>query len=454
MKLIKDKEFYKTVLALGVPIMLQNLIFFLVSVVDTIMLSRASINDELVSAVELANKPSFLLALTVIGLSGGGISLASQYWGKGDVKAIRKITGMIMQTGVLLSFIMGTLVLLFPYGTMRIFTNDPIIIEKGILYLEIMGWSYYLMGISLVLSSMLRSVEIVKIALYADIIGLVINVFLNWVLIFGNLGAPALGVQGAAIATLIARISAFFIICIYTFMIDQRLKFRLRNIIGFNLPLFKDIVKYGYPVLITQMIWALGITIQAMIIGRVNYTTGDFVAANAACGVVYQLYMVAMFGAANAAVVITGKTIGEGKFHEAKQKADTLYKISIIIGALVCVSVILTRGLIASIFRFSPETDAMLRELLIFVGIVAFFGSIAVMTIGGVFRGSGDTRFCLCLESIAMLGIAIPLAALLAFVFKAPFIGVYIGMKVDELIKTIVCSVRIRGNRWIKTLTR
>ena len=454
MQLIRDKQFYKTILAIGVPIMLQNLINFLVNMVDTIMLSRASLNDELVSAADLANKPGFLLALTLIGLTGGGIALASQYWGKGDIKAIRKITAMILQTGVLLAFLSGTAVLLFPYGTMKIFTDNMIIIEKGVIYLQVIGWTYFIIGISIVLASMLRSVEVVKIALFADIAGLSLNVFLNWIMIFGNLGFPALGIQGAAIATLIARIVTFIIIVIYVFAADKRLKFRLRDIFCFDLSLFKDIIKYSFPVMVTQMVWALGITFQAMIIGRVTYVDGDFVAANAACSIIYLLFMVAMFGAGNAAIVITGKTIGEGKLHEAKHKADTFYKISVLMGALICVSIILTRGLIISIFNFSSETETMAKNLLIFVGIVAFFGSIASMTIAGVFRGGGDTRFCLGIELSAMWGVAIPLAALLVFVFKAPVPIVYIGMKIDEFIKTIICSIRIKGHRWIKKMTK
>jgi putative MATE family efflux protein len=419
-KLIRDKRFYKDVLTIGVPIMLQNLVSFSVSMADTVMLSRASLSDELVSAADLANKPVFLLVLTLIGLTGGGIALSSQYWGKGEVAPIRKITAMILQTGILISFLAGTAVLLFPSGTMRIFTADPVVIGKGAEYLSIVGWSYYIVGITVVLAAMLRSVEIVRVALYADITALLISVSFNWVLIFGNLGFPALGIRGAAISTLTARIVSLLIISTYVFVVDKRLGFRPRHIPRFDRRLFGDILKYGFPVLLGQMTWALGITAQAMIIGRVDYTVGDFVAANAANSVIYQLFIVAVYGAANASVVIVGKSIGEGKLLEARHKADTMYKLGAMAGALVCISIITTRKWVIGIFGLSPETEAMATELLVLVGIVAFLGSIATVTIAGVFRGGGDTRFCLGIEITAMWGVAIPLALLMAFVFKAP----------------------------------
>jgi Na+-driven multidrug efflux pump len=252
------------------------------------------VSDELVSAADLANKPVSLLMMTLLGLTGGGIALSSQYWGKGEVAPIRRIAAMILQTGVLISFLAATAILLFPQGTMRIFTADPVVIEKGAEYLGIAGWSFYIVGITIVFAAMLRSVEIVRVALYADITALVISVSLNWVLIFGNLGFPALGIRGAAISTLTARIASLLIISTFVFVLDKRLKFRPKHVFGFDRRLFGDIIKYGFPVLLGQMTWALGITVQAMIIGRVDYTAGDFVAANAANNVIYQLFIVAV----------------------------------------------------------------------------------------------------------------------------------------------------------------
>lgn len=453
MILIKNRQFYKTVLTIGIPIALQNLITFSVSLADTVMLSRASHIDELVSAADLANKTMFLLIITLFGLTGGGVVLASQYWGKGDMKSIRKITAMILHMGFIISCAMGAAVLLFPSGVMAIFTKDAIIIEKGAEYLSIVGWSYFLLGISTILMIMLRSVEVVKIALLADIAALVLSISLNWVLIFGNLGFPALGIRGAAISTLIARTVSFLIAIIYVFFIDKRLQFRIKDIWCFDAPLFRDILKYGFPVLFHQVAWAMGITVQAMIIGHIDYAAGNFIAANAATGVIFHLFMVAMFGMSNAAIIIVGKSIGEGKPVEAQDKAQTLFTLSFMMGILVCSVILITRNATITVFMLSPETDALARELLVYVAFLAFFTSIASMSLAGIFRGGGDTRVCLIIEMTCMWGVAIPLATLCAFVFKLPIPVVYIAMKIDEVIKVIICSVRIRGNTWIRNLT-
>ncbi|MCL2633886.1 MAG: MATE family efflux transporter [Oscillospiraceae bacterium] len=442
------------IITIGLPIALQNLITFSVSMADTIMLGHASYDDELISAADLANKPIFLLIITLFGLAMGGLTLASQYWGKGDVKTIRRITAMILQMGVLISAAAGVFVLVFPAVTMRIFTNNEIVIQKGVEYLQIVGWSYFLVGFSIMMTIMLRSVEVVRVALFASIAALVLNIPLNWLLIFGNFGFPELGIQGAAIGTVIARAAEFMIIAVYVFLIDKKLKFRFKDVFDFDKTLFKDIMKYGFPVLFNEVAWASGITVQAMIVGRIDYVEGDFVAANAANGVIFQLFMVAMFGTANAALVIVGKAIGEGKLDEAKIKADMLFKIGAFMGIAVCFLIIATRHFIIGIFGLSPETEELAKELLIYGGIIAFFASVATMSIVGVFRGGGDTRFCLIIEVACMWGLAVPLAAVLAFYFQFPVWIVYLGMKSDEIVKTVICFIRIRGVKWIKILTR
>jgi putative MATE family efflux protein len=421
------------------------------------MLSRASQTDELVSAASLAGQTLFLLIVTLMGLSGGGVVLASQYWGKGDVGAIRKIAAMILQIGVIFSLIIGTIVLLFPSGVMTIFTKEALVIEKGAEYLSITGWSYFLIGISFVLMNMLRSVEVVKVALYADITALCISIFLNWVLIFGNLGFPELGIKGAAISTLIARIVSFLICITYVFLIDKRLKFRAKHLLSFNLPLFRDILKYGIPVLLAQMGWGLGITVSAIIVGHVDYARGDFIAAYAAINVTYQLFMVGMFGVSTASQIIVGKEIGKNEpdsKKNARHKADTLLKIGVMLGAVNCAGILLTRNLIVSVFTFSPETEALAKELLIYTAFVALVASVAVMTLGGIFRGGGDTRFCMIVEMTCMWGVAIPLAALSAFVFKLPVPFVYAAMKSHEFIKIFISLPRLRSGRWVRVLTK
>jgi len=454
LKLIKNRAFYKQILAIGIPIALQQLIGFLINTADTYMLSRASQSDELVSAANLANNPFFLLMITIFGLGGGGVTLASQYYGKGDVKTIRKITAMILHCGILLSFLFGTAVLLFPEAIMTLFTNNAESIRLGADYLKIVGWSYYTFGAFSVLVNMLRSVAVVRISLFCDILSLILNITLNWVLIFGNLGAPALGIKGAAIATLVSRGVGFAVMMSYVFIFDKKLRFRLKNLFSFDKRLFGDIVKYSFPVMFNEMMWAFAIIIQAAIIGHIDYAVGDIVAANAANGIIFQLCLIFTMGVSNSALVIMGKTVGEGKLDEARQKADTFYIMGLVIGLLNMTVILLLRNVAPLAFALSPETTELAKSLLVYVAIVTFFATMATMSICGIFRGGGDTRFCFAIEMAAMWGVAIPVAFILAFAVKPRVELIYFGMKIDEVIKTVICTIRVRGNRWIKTLTR
>jgi len=307
-----------------------------------------------------------------------------------------------------------------------------------------------------VLMSMLRSVEVVRVALFADITALIISISLNWVLIFGNLGFPALGIEGAALSTLTARIVSFIICVTYVLIIDKRLNFRIKNIFGFDLPLYKDILKYGLPVLFAQMAFALGVSASAIIVGHVDYTAGDFIAAYAAVNVTYQFFMVAMFGVAASSQIIVGKEIGRGEpdsNENARNKADTLLKLGVMMGVVNCAAILLSRNLIIQVFAFSPETELLAKELLICVAFVAMGASVAVMTLGGIFRGGGDTKFCLIVEVTCMWGVAIPLAVFSAFVLKLPVPLVYLAMKSHEFIKIFISLARIKSGKWVRKLT-
>ncbi|MDR0196787.1 MAG: MATE family efflux transporter [Oscillospiraceae bacterium] len=450
----KDKQLYKSIFAIGIPITLQQLVSFSVSMADAVMLGWASEADELISAASLANQLFFLFMLTMVGLTGGGITLAAQYWGKGDVESIRKIVAMILHAGVIISFTAGTAVLLFPADVMGLFTKNAVIIEKGVEYLRIVGYSYFMCGISFTLMAMLRSVEIVKISLFTDLASLAISVFLNWVLIFGNMGFPALGIKGAAIATLIARFVGFAVFAVYVFAIDKRLKFRVKDIFRFDGRLFGDLVKYGFPVLLNETIWALAIVVQAAIIGHIEYAKGDPVAASAAANQVFQLFSAAIIGISNAAMITVGKSVGEGDSGEARRKAGTFFGISVVLGVICCALILLSRDLTVRAFDLSFETQALAKQLLFVTAFVIIFSSIASMSIIGTLRGGGDTRFCLIVELAALWGFALPLSAVFAFVLKLPVAAVMVGMKSDEAIKTVICAVRIKSGVWIKKVTR
>ena len=213
MQFIKEKSFYKTLVALALPIALQDLIKFGLNLMDNVMVGAVS--ETALSGVSLANQPFFMFSMLCFGLAGGGAVLITQYYGKKDMATVRKVVSMTLSITIAFSVLIGAAVLLFPEFFMRIFTDKEELIPVGVEYLRIVGWTYFLYGISNTLVLVLRSVQVVKVTLLANAMAFVLNVFLNWVLIFGKLGMPALGVRGAAIATLTARFVEFLFLLVY-----------------------------------------------------------------------------------------------------------------------------------------------------------------------------------------------------------------------------------------------
>lgn len=451
---IRERRFYRRILTIAVPIALQNLITLVTSMMDTVMLGRADDTGVLLSASSLANQPFFILTITTFGLSGAASVLASQYWGKGDTRSIRSVFSLIIKAAAILSFVMGTVVLLFPSAIMGLYSNDPLVIEKGVDYLRIIGFAYYTFGISNTIICTLRGIEVVKISVVVNLASLLTNVFLNWVLIFGNLGAPALGIKGAAIATLCARLLEFVITILYLFVIDKRLQFRPRHLLRFHKVLARDLLRCGTPVVINELAWSLGITVQAAILGHIRYAAGDPVAANSIAGIVQQLSTVFIFGIANAAAVMVGMAIGEGKTEQAKQQAHTFKYLSFVIGILACGLILLLKDVFVDFYNIPTETKELAKQLMMVIAFVTIFVSSSSVLIVGVLRGAGDTTFCLTAEMICLWLIATPLAFVLANVVHAPVPLVLIGMKIDEPSKTLACLFRMRSDKWLRSLTR
>jgi putative MATE family efflux protein len=451
--MIRDKKFYKNIIAITIPIAVQNLISLATSLMDTVMLGRADNTGVFLSGSSLANQPFFILSIISFGLSGAATVLSSQYWGKRDTASIRTIFSIMLKVAFIISAIMAIGVLTTPEKIMGLYSNNPEIIAAGTSYLKIIGWAYFLFGLSGTMICMIRSVELVKISVVVNLSSFVVNVFLNWVLIFGNLGAPALGIRGAAFATLTARSLEFIITFVYIFFIDKRLGFKPKHLLLFNKLFAVDLLKHGAPVFINEFVWSLGTSLQAAILGHINYASGDPVAANSIASMTQQLSSVIIFGIANAAAVIIGKSVGEGCTKRAFEEAKTLKVMSYIVGAAACALILMLKGVIIKFYTVPEETKILADQLMIAVAFITFFVSISAVTVVGILRGGGDTRFCLFAEMSTLWFIALPLA-LIGMLIKLPVVAVLLLMKIDEPIKSIICIVRINRNKWIKSLTR
>ena len=453
-KIITEKNFYISMLSIAIPIAMQNLIVFGVSMTDTIMLGR--LGDIQLSASAQANQPSFVFQMFIFGLAGGGSVLTAQYWGKGNIEAVKRIIAIVIRVVIVSSILLSVLVLIFPEEVMKFYlknntATDRIIFSEAVSYLKIVAYSYFFFGISIAFTFIIRSIEIVKISVITSSVSFLFNLFFNWVFIFGNIGAPALGIKGAAIATLIARISDFILIVLYIFFIDKKLSFTFKYLLKHDVQLFKDFIKYSVPVVANELAWATGITIQAAILGKLSTT---ILAASSISLVLQQLATLITFGVGSAASVLVGKRIGEGNMDKARSTASTIMFLSVILGIIGSVTILIFRKPFVNLYNIQKETKILALNLLIITAVLVLFISISVNSIVGVLRGAGDTKYAFKLEMGTLWLIALPFGLLSGFVFKMPILVTYCLLKIDEPIKAFIAYIRTTKKSTYKSVTR
>jgi len=445
---VKDKSFYRKLLTIAIPVALQGLITFGVNMTDTIMLG--SFGEIMLSGSSLANSFYSLFHILCLGLCGGSSVICSQYWGKQDKESVKKMVSILLKMTFLVAVGFMLLVFIMPGTIMSIFTNEKTVIEAGVKYFSFLRYAFIFHGLSLAGTAVLRSIGVVQLPLFASICSFTFNIFFNWMFIFGKLGAPRMEIAGAAVGTLLARIIEFMIIIGYLLFKDKQLGFRLHNLKGFSKDIFTRYYKTGLPVLISDAILALGNNAVAIIIGQMG---SNFVAANSITQMVVQIISVFSMALSNAASVITGKTIGEGKKDEAYHQGVTFFVIAIMIGIVGGIIIYLLRPLAIDLYNVTDETKAIANQILAAVSIIFIFQAQDGCLTKGVLRGGGDTKF-LMFADVAFLWIAsIPLGIITGLVLHLPPSIVYVFLKIDLIIKAIICIKRLFSKQWIKDVT-
>lgn len=443
------KRFYKQVLILVIPMALQNLINVGVTATDVVMLGKVS--ETVLSGASLAGQIQFIMNLFFFGLTSGATVLTAQYWGKGDTRTIEKVLGIGLTFGIIVAVIFTTAAMLIPSTLMRIFTNDPEVIIEGTKYLRIVGWSYLLMAITQVYLNIVRSIERVVIATVVFSISLIVNVMLNWILIFGKFGFPALEVEGAAIATLIARGVELAIVIWYAIFRNKVVRIRIKDMYHFDSALVKDFLKYVSPVVVNELLWGLGMAAYAAIIGRLG---SPAVAANSVAQVARQLAMVVVFGIASATAIYLGKTIGEKKEELAKAYAKRFIWLSLIFGILGGILILLSLPIIKANLALSDQAKYYVGIMFKIMAVYGLGQALNTTIIVGILRAGGDTKIGLIFDVGSMWCGSIIFGLLAAFVFQAPVPIVYLCLMSDEFIKIPLSLKRFKTNKWLNNVTR
>lgn len=442
-------KFYRNVFALVVPMALQNLINVGVTAADVIMLGR--VGEKALSGASLAGQVQYIMVLFLFGLTSGATVLTAQYWGKGDKRTIEKILGIGMKAALLVTVVFMAAALCIPGLLMKIFTNDPEVISEGIKYLRIVAFSYVFMGITQVYLYIMRSVERVVVATVVYLVSLLCNVVLNSIFIFGLLGFPAMGVQGAALGTLISRLVELLLVFGYARLYNKDIKFRFAYFMKSDRMLLMDFLRYALPVVMNEVMWGLGTAANTAILGHMGSAA---VAANSVAQVARQLATVVAFGLASATAIYLGKTIGEQKFEQAKAYAHRFLVLSVIMGLAGGALVLGAAPIATSMLALTDTAKEYLKFMFFVMSYFVVAQSFNTTLVVGTFRSGGDTRFGLIMDVATMWGCSILLGWLAAFVLKLSVPVVYVILMCDELIKLPITWIRYRSLKWLKDVTR
>ena len=422
--MLNKKDFLKYASTLAFPIMLQNLIGTLVNIADTVMLGYVS--QTAMSASSLANQYTFILFCLYYGMATGTSVLCAQYWGKGDKKTVEKILGLAERISLIISLVFFVISFTMPTAIMKIFTNSPETIAAGREYLKVISFSFVFMGFSQIFMSALRSIGKIMLPSVTYIVSLCVNVLCNATFIFGLFGLPKLGVTGVALGTVIARISEVLICLIYSLR-SSDVRFRIKYFFAKSDILLQDFIKIATPAVINDVVWSFANSAFAAILGHIG---DDMVAANAVAVMVVNIGAIACRGFANATTII--------------------------VSLIGCVVILAIRPIILDFYR-DKLTETAIYYLGIFIIMTTwrFVGEgINTCLICGCFRGGGDARFGMIVDTIFMWLVAVPLTFLAAYVFKLPPVWVYFVMTLDEFEKMPVVFIHYFRNKWLTNITR
>lgn len=451
----REPGFYKRLMYLSMPIVLQNLITFSLGLIDTFMVSQLG-NTEM-AAVTAANVPVFLLISIVFGVQSGLGILVSQYWGKQDMRSISRAIGVAAASGVVVAALLAAVLFLWPVQIMDLLSNNHQLSVLGAPYLKLIGISYIFNMVSSVYASAQRSAENPSFGMKLFGASTLINTGLNYLLIFGKLGFPMLGIQGAAIATLCARICEF-IICLLYALRDRRIRIQWAAFFRPGWDMLRRFLKYASPVVLNEAAWGLGNSLLTVILGYTENSV-EMLAANAVMGNLSRLFLVFCFGLGAAVSVLVGKAIGEGRSQdEIMDLSRALLRFTIVSGIILTVFALslvptLFVPVVFPLFKLYGESAVIATALAVTAFATIPLHAHSISSITGVLRAGGDVFWSAALDLGPQWCIGLPLTALCALVLKTGIWPIAIAMQLEYFVKVPLCEYRVRSRKWIHDVT-
>ncbi len=457
--ILRDKSFLRRTFAITIPIVLQNLLNNLVNLVDTLMIGQ--LGETSIAAVGLANKLFFVYALLMFGVSSGSSILSAQYWGKRELINIKRVLKVSLFIGVGVSMLFVIPGFFFPDIVMSIFTPLEGTISEGSKYLVIIVFSYPLTAVTMTYVSVLRSMNYVKLPIIITTVSIVINVVLNYGLIYGNMGFPKMGVAGAALATLIARIAEFIVLLFLVYRHKagdgklgdfvhqkyEKAKEQERKFI--HKAFLKKYFGTATPVILNEFMWGLGVTMYSLVYGRM----GDAATASITItNTVEQVALVFFFGICQAAAILLGNELGSDKLDVAEEHAKNYIAMMFALALVGVVTVLLLRNPVASMFDVSDEVFRYVRLCMTVFALYMPIRTVNTLIIVAILRSGGDTKASLILDVTSVWLIGIPMAVLGGLIIGLPIYTVYAMIMVEEIYKLIFGYIRYKKKKWIRNI--
>ncbi len=446
---MRDKKFYKSFIAMAAALALQQLLSYCVNLADNIMLGAYS--ETALSGSALVSQVHYILQLLINGIGTGIVILGSRYWGMRQSEPIRRLIGIGWKFAVALGAAFSAVTMFAPDMVLSIFTNDVDVLKQGHDYLRLMSWTFVIFSASYSLVWSMRSIETTFIGPVLSAFSLVTNICLNYIFIFGKLGSPEMGIEGAALATLISRVAELVLVFIYVFLGDKKLRLSPKDVLRFDSNHLRLYLKVTLPVVGALLTFSLGISAQTVILG---HTTSAAIAANSIMSIVWQIFAVVGLTCGGASAIIIGKAIGEGKESLIKSYSITLQCLYVLIGVFSAGILFASRSLILSLYDLSPETMELSEKMLVALCVVVLCSSYQYPVASGIIQGGGNTGYTFIVDTAAMWFFALPLAYISAFVIGwSPFVTFCI-LRSDQCLKVFINGYWVNKRRWFRQLIK
>ncbi len=448
MNFLKDKEFFRIMLKIAIPITLQNLILSSLNMVDVLMIGK--LGEAAIAGVGLGNQYFFVLNLLLFGIVSGTSIYTAQYWGNKDMKGIHRVMGISLISAGLASMVFMAFGIFMPEQILGIFSKDPRVIELGTDYLRIVAMSYPMTAVTFAYVFTLRGTGEVNLPMYASTIAFLTNTVLNYLLIYGKLGFPVWGVAGAAVATVIARVLEMVIVLAVTYYKKLPAASKWRELTDINFEFVKKFFNITIPVILNESMWGLGVTMYAIAYARMG--TEAFASTNIS-GTIERIAWVFLMGVGNSCAVMIGNKIGEDDNEMAYEYAKRFIMMGVSISVLMGLTILLTAHWILMPFNVSDIVRTYsYNNLMVFV-IFILVKTCNYIIVIGILRSGGDTKFCMFIDIAGVWFVGVPLAFLGALYFKLPIYYVYALVSLEEVLKIFVAIPRVLSKKWINNLT-